>query len=225
MSKTRRLEPGKALRLQVQNPRDGNGSSWKIQTSKTTGDVYVAERAGPAIHSSFHHHGRWHYAIDSGFDDPDNPVRHLLITRHRQELAPGWTHAKRIVVPRSELRATVPRLGPPVVAVPIKWLHDAVALDVWLGQPGAGLRIHALPGVHVLAQMERGDGGIVLVISRSMDFPTGCGVRDAFAEEIVQARVDMIRKGWDGSPTRVALFGLDDNGFQVEYEIAIDPDP
>jgi hypothetical protein len=145
------------------------------------------------------------------------------VVNEHAEFAPGWLHAMRITVAHDELRSgwTEGVAERQVVEVPADTGFDAVSIDVLLGAVGAGpIRIErALP----VAELARGDRGIVIVIARltNLDAP----VRIALAHLIPEA-VDGVRaRGWDGSTAiRFVIFGGGADGYLQQIEIALDPD-
>ncbi len=216
---------GRTFRFQVKHTELGNGSSWSLTSHRQTGDIYVAHREGGRwIKSSYHESGQWHFGLGSAAVARDqNGDRYLAVTHTHRKVAPGWVHALRIAVPRSELRhhteAVIDRKVFPVV---LPWGHDAVAIDLYLGMPGHPRAIQLNPLNRVLAVLERGDGGGALLISRPLALLRP--IADEYAAEIREARQGLIEQGWDGQPTRIVIFGMvDPQGPHHELEVAIDP--
>ena len=218
---------GRTVRFQVKHPELGDGSSWSVTSHKRTGDVYVAHReAGHWIKSSYHDSGQWHFGLGATAVARDQDAdRYLAITHTHREVAPGWVHALRIAVPRSELRHHTESVSTrEVLPVSLPWGHDAVAIDLYLGMPGRPLAMRLGPLGRALAELERGDGGRALLIRRPLALVRP--VADEFAAEISEARHGLVEQGWDGQATRIVIFGMvDSQGAQHELEVAIDPPP
>jgi hypothetical protein len=130
----------------------------------------------------------------------------------------------RITVPLSEFRDgwSEQAKAKPLIEVPVDSEHDAVSIDVFLGERGApSVRIEsAFPIAHI----ERGDRGQVEVVAYSTTI--GELVHDVFSTQISEMRAGLKDQGWDGvSVIRAVIFGYDeDAGFLREMEIAIGPE-
>jgi hypothetical protein len=219
--------PGATVRFRLEDGSLGFGSSWSVQTKTSTNDVYIAHREGARwTHTSLHQSGRSHYAVsDAGrarLRDGESP--YLAVSRDRPAIFPGWTHEKRIVVAKSELRknwseAVKQKAG--MVAVPTDPEHNAVAVDMFLSATDAASV--EIQRCFPIAHMALGGGAQLEIIARplTIDFD----LRVLFAPQIAEARAGLLSCGWDGkSPTRVVIFGKDeDTGTLEEVEVAIDP--
>ncbi len=193
--------PGAAARFRVEDNSLGYGSSWSVRTSKSAGDVYITHREGGRwIHTSLHDSGESHYTVTRAGRAKLAPGEspYLAVGHDKPKFGPGWTHAKRITVAKSELRSN--------------WSEGVAQKE-----------IIAVP-THPIVHMALGNGGQLEVIAR----PTTLDVdlRDVLAEQITCARRGLQDAGWDGvTPTRMAIFGQDaDTGLLIEIEIAVDPD-
>jgi hypothetical protein len=217
---------GSSVRFRVEDPSEGVGASWTLRTHRETGDTYVLHREGGRwIHTSFHHSGEWHFAVDPKGRDRLRPDASpfLGVSTERDEIAPGWHRAKRITVARSELRdASIDQAkAKQMVAIPTHPAYNAVSIDILLANANPSLI--RLDLAFPVARLHRGDGGQVHVVA----FPTNLdeSVSDTFAEDLAQIRQDLRQQGWDGTtPVRAAIFGIDPEGFQREIEVVIDPD-
>lgn len=220
------LSPGLQVRFRVEEG-DKAGSSWSIQTVKGKGDVYAIHReGGRQLKTSFHESGQWHFSVM-----PKGRARlgeresaYLGVVKEHEEIAPGWLHAMRITVPRSELRDGYEEQVRQrvVVNVPVDPEMDAVSIDLLLGDENAApLRVdHAF----LIAHMKRGDGGQALILARPMLL--GESLHVGMSAQISEIRRGLRDQGWDGtSPTRAVIIGYDETrGFHRQIEIAIDPD-
>lgn len=218
------LPPGRTVRFQVQHPDLGRGSSWSVTSHKRTGDIYAAHREGGQwVKSSYHQSGQWHFGLGTAAISRDPEAeRYLAITHTHREIAPGWEHALRITVPRTELRHYTEQVSPrPVIPAVLPWGHDAVAIDLYIGKPGQPLTLRLAPHTRVLAELERGDQGRALLVKRPIAVERP--IHDEFEAEIHEAREGLIAQGWDGLPTRIVIFGMvDEEGPHQELEVAID---
>lgn len=218
------LPPGSVVRFRVVD--DGRyGSSWSVQTAQATGDVYVAHREGGRwIHTSLHHDGRWHFAVTAAGQAPlPGSPRYLGVSTEHEEFAPGWLHAMRITVAKTELRSGWREAAKQrqLVEVPLPLDFQAVSLDVLLGTSAAApIRIDS---AFLVSNLLRGDGGTAAIVARPthLDAP----VHEAFAPQIAVAVAELRQHGWDGrTTTRLVIFGGDDDAYLREVEVAVDPD-
>lgn len=219
-----RLLPGSKVRFRVNDAEFGSGSSWSIETTKKTGDVYLFHREGGRwLKTSLHESGQWHYGLTAKAKErsPEEPA-YLGITHEHPELAPGWICAKIITVAHSELRTdyveAVKDRG--VVDVPIDRSADATDIVVLLGDADPALI--RVDNAVLVAQMRRGDGGQVIVYATPVNLAQP--VHTALAAQIAQARAELEDEfGWDGdSATRIVINGRSEDGHLQEFEIAVD---
>lgn len=191
---------------------------------KNSGDVYMANREGGKwIKSSFHESGRWHYGVtergqELGDSDGD---AYIAVTHEHQEVVPGWARGKRITVAVSELRTWAePDVVSAMVAIDVPPDCDAVSVDLLLsGQDSPPLLVSA--PARLVASLRRGDGGLAILIRSPhiLDAP----IHATFELKIAEVRDGIRIAGWDGNPTRVVLFGHDDDlGSQRDVEVAVD---
>lgn len=215
------LPAGANFRFQVASDKLGNGSSWTVETKKSTGDVYVFHReAARWIKASLHESGQLHYSVQKAGRElqPDSPG-YIGVLPAPEPGLPSWRLAKRITVAATELRAHWrEQLKGHVEPIPYPEGADAIAIDFHLGQAGAVPL--TVPEAHLIAIMELGDGGALVLTWAPVDL-AGDIIGDAFADEIAQIREDLTQAGHPEA-CRVVLFGNDDAGFQRDYEIAID---
>jgi hypothetical protein len=220
-----RLPAGQQVRFQVRDHDLGRGSSWTVQTHRTKGDVYVLYREGARwIKSSFHESGQWHYSVmpDGQAMLAEDVPAYLGVTHERPKIAPGWSHAMRITVAKSELRRdwTESVKDKQVVAVPPHPNANAVSIDLLL-QEHQHTRLSMYDSL-LIARMARGAGGEAWVLARPHTLTRPVGTR--LAVEIAQARRDLQVQGWDmQTPTRIVIIGMDpEEGYQHSVEVAID---
>lgn len=149
--------------------------------------------------------------------------RYLGVSTDHDEIAPGWLHAMRITVAASELRTGWHEGARrrPLVEVPMPSDFDSVSVDILLGTPTAApIRIQR---AFMVANMERGDGGIAAIVARPMNLDAP--VHEVLAPQIAEAVAELRQFGWDGtSTTRLVIFGGDADGFLREVEIAVGPE-
>jgi hypothetical protein len=222
------LAPGSIIRFRVEDEVTGLvGASWMLQTRGETGDVYIAHREGGRwVHSSLHDSGEWHFAVSPAARGQltDGESAYMGVTTEHEEFAPGWLHAKRITVARSELRnPSIDQVkAKAFIAIPTFPDHEAVSIDVFLADADAP--VIQIDSAFPVAGMGRGDGGQVYVIARLTTI--GRPIHDIYAPDIAAMRAGFRERGWDGSTTvRGVLFEHDEErGFQREIEVAIDPD-
>ena len=219
------LPAGSEFRFQLRDSNLGNGSSWKLRTVRDKGDVYLMQReSGRWIKASFHEDvSRWHYAVTEAGQNLSTPRGdpYLEVTFSHESIAEGWYHSKRIVVARSELRHWAePNSGSRICGVEMPENCDATGFDLLLGDPGA--RPLSLDSKYrVLAVLERGDGGLAVLIQTPLmlDYT----VHESLKNEIAQARFDLKKFGWDGTPTRIVIMvSSEEDGPQKEIEVALD---
>lgn len=219
------LPAGSEFRFQLRDPVLGNGSTWKLRTVKDNGDVYLMQReSGRWIKASFHEDiGRWHYAVTEAGQHLSTPhgAPYLEITFDHEPIAEGWYHSKRIVVARSELRPWAePNSDSRILGVEMPENYDAIGFDLLLGDPGAPV-LSLDSKYKVLAVLERGDGGLAVLIQTPLMLEYTVG--GALVDEIAQARTDLKQFGWDGTPTRIVIMvASEDDGLQKEIEVALD---
>ena len=73
----------------------------------------------------------------------------------------------------------------------------------------------------LVGQLERGDGGMAVVVARPMSIDAP--VRAALADQIRNATDRLRSHGWDGSaPSRLVVFGGDPQGYLRQVEVAVD---
>ena len=218
---------GGSIRFQVRDEILGNGSTWKIRTSKNQPDVYVIHRdSAKWMKASFHEEvGRSHYAVTKAgleiFEDNSEP--YLSVSYSREEFAPGWFHAKRIIVAKDELRKWAePELIKNLKVVDFNHNYDAIAIDLLLGKPSVPpLVMQSQVGREILGVLSRCDGGLATVMATpiKLDYV----VQERLSHEISQASDDLKSLRPDGTPTRfVVIIENDDNGTQKEIEVALD---
>lgn len=222
-----KIVPGGSLRFQVRHSYLGNGSSWKVRTSKNYGDVYVIHReSGRWIKASFHEEvGRSHYAVSKAGQKlvVPNEDPYLSVSYDRQELLDGWFHGKRIIIAKSELRTWAePELKAQIMEIDFQMEYDAIAIDLLLGKPLAKpLLLKKQPGRRILAVFGRSDGGTAVLISTPVNLEYK--VQDLLRISISEAKEGMRAFGWDGTSTRlVIMMENDEFGTQKEIEVAID---
>lgn len=215
------LDAGSIVRFRVRDSAGRTGSSWSIQTARSSGEVYVCHREGARwVKTSFHESGQWHFAVTSAGQAlaRDSPG-YLGIVKNHKEIAPGWLHATRITVACGELRSDWVEHARErdIVEVPADEAFDAVTIDILLGAVGAaGLRIDEAVSI---AEIARGDGGLAVASARRMnlDIP----VHNALAPQIDEALAGMRNHGWDGTTaSRLVIFGGDDDGYLRQIELA-----
>lgn len=214
---------GSEARFQVCGDDRRCGSTWSIRTSVTADDVYVIHREGGRwAHASFHASGEWHFAISkSGLElEPESPA-YLGVVKAHEEAAPGWLHALRITVARSELHtAYVERVRHRSrIEIPVDSRFEAISVDLFLRARDASPIVieHAM---HVV-EIERAGGGSAVLIARPMDLDAP--VHIAFAEQIAEIRAGLGEYGFDGAErARIVIFGGDADGYLREVEVAID---
>lgn len=186
--------------------------------------MYVTHRDGGRwVHTSLHHDGRWHFAVTAaGQELVLGTPRYLGVSTDHDEIAPGWLHAMRITVASSELRSgwSEGAKSRELIEVPMPGDAEALSVDVLLGSPSPALI--RLDRAFMIANLERGDAGTVVIVARPaiLDVP----VPVAFASQIAEAVPELRAFGWDGaSTTRLVIFG-GDSGFLREVEVAVDAD-
>jgi hypothetical protein len=218
---------GEQLRFRVANDQGRFGSSWTVRSSRSGGDVVVSHReAGGHVHATLHAGppGEWHFALTpSGSDSPPDEPRYLGIVRNPDEVAPGWQHAMRISVPTDELRANWVEDAAvrPLVTVRPWDAFDAVSIDIFLGdQTRSDLLV--TPSI-LVGEIERGDSGTVAVVARPEQVAEP--LRTVRANEVEQSVAGIRAAGWPGNQTtRFVLFGVHDDGYLTQVELALDPD-
>ena len=221
------MPAGEQLRFRVADDQGRFGSSWTVRTSRSNGDVVVSHReAGGWVHATFHAGppGEWHFALTpSGSERPPDEPRYMGVLRNPDEVAPGWQHAMRISVPTDELRANwVERAAVrPLVSIRPWDAFDAASIDILLGCP---IRSDLLitPSVPI-GEIERGDGGTVAVVARPERVAEP--LRTVRANEVAQSVAGIRAAGWPFTETsRFVLFGVHDDGYLTQVELALDPD-
>lgn len=219
------LPPGSKVRFRVTDDDLGCGASWAVETTKTTGDVYVFHREGARwIKSSLHESGQWHYSTSQqGKTLLGNAPPYFGITKQRAEIAPGWTRAKAIIVAHSELRTgyTEAVRDKGVIGIPIERTANATSVEILLGRPDASTM--RVDNALLVAAMKRGDDGLVFIYATPVTLTQP--IHQTLSEPIAAAKSDLRDLGWDGTtPTRIAINGLNEAGHMQEFDIAIDPD-
>lgn len=217
------FESGQTFRYQVSDPELGSGSSWLIKTHVNTGDVYIVFREGGKwMKFSAHDSGQSHYSLSAEAlrrnpgDESPFSVKHDVA-----ENGSGWRHIHRVTVARTELRHHQESVSKSlVVDILMPQGFDAVAIDVYLGAPGAGgtLEIHS-PN-RLIAVMNRGDGGSVLILARPCELPERVAV--SLSGEIAKIRQEFAEQGWDYQPRHTVIQGWNEEGFHHEVEIVIE---
>jgi hypothetical protein len=218
---------GEQVRFRVADDQGRFGSSWTARSSRSSGDVVVSHReAGGWVHATFHAGmpGEWHFALTpSGDEQPPDEPRYVGVLRNPGEVAPGWLHAMRISIPTDELRANwVERAAVrPLITVRPWDAFDAVSIDIFLGgRTRSDLLVTAsFPS----GEIERGDGGTVAVVARPERVAEP--LRPVRTEEVAGAVAGIRAAGWAGNETtRFVLFGVHDDGYLTQVELALDPD-
>ena len=218
---------GQQLRFRVADDQGRFGSSWTVRSSRSSGDVVVSHReAGGWVHATFHAgpSGEWHFALTpSGEERPPDEPRYVGVLRNPSEVAPGWQHPMRISIPTDELRANwVERTAVRSLVTVRPWdAFDAVSIDVFLGGPSRSDFV-VTPSFPI-GKIERGDGGTVVVVARPERIAQP--LRTVRAEEVARAVAGIRTAGWPGTETtRYVLFGVHDEGYLTQVELALDPD-
>mgnify|MGYP007086239250 FL=1 len=200
------------------------GLEWHVRTKASSGDIYIEAQSGKKwIHLSLHESGQWHFAVTrQGRKRAQDPLlRHLATTYSRPELAPGWVHAVRLVVARSEmLPSSQKRDG--VIDIPIPTDYPAVAIDLYILDPN---HPDATPiearNAFPIGELWCGDGRALSIIALPMSLTESPS--EAFAREKREAMADMKAQGWDGSPTAIVIFTEADSesGYMLQIEVAV----
>ncbi len=218
---------GEQLRFRVADDQGRFGSSWTVRCLRSSGDVVVSHReAGGWVHATFHSGppGEWHFALTpSGNERPPDEPRYVGVLRNPREVAPGWYHAMRISIPTDELRANwVERAtARPLVTVRPWDAFNAVSIDTFLG--GRARADLLVTPSFPIGEIERGDGGTVAVVARPERVADP--LRIVRAKEVEEAVAGIRAAGWSGNEaSRFVLFGVHDDGYLTQVEVALDPD-
>jgi hypothetical protein len=126
-------------------------------------------------------------------------------------------------IPTDELRANwVERAAVrPLVTVRPWDAVDAVSIDIFLG--GRTRSDLLVTPSFPIGEIERGDGGTVAVVARPERVAEP--LRTVRAEEVAEAVAGIRAAGWPGNETtRFVLFGVHDDGYLTQVELALDPD-
>lgn len=220
------LRPGAKLRFYVGTEDGRRGSSWTVETGRTTDDVYLFHREGGRwVKSSFHASGQWHHSVMPAGRERLGAGQspYLGVTHERAPIADGWFHASRITVDLAELRVGVEagRALKGAVCVPPRPGFPAVCVDLYVAE-SEHARIQ-VDDAFLVGVLDRVNGGQACVIARGMGLEEP--VREKLRDDVEHARGHLKTQGWDGvSPTRIVVYGNDpDGGFHREIELAIDP--
>jgi hypothetical protein len=94
------VKPGGELRFAAVGESNLRSVDWRIWTSPSFDDVYLAARqAAGVIKGSLHQTGSWQHGFVSEEKArqhlPDDAMRHFAIWQRPPEVAPGWTLAAR----------------------------------------------------------------------------------------------------------------------------------
>lgn len=221
-----RRAPGEKLRFFVADNQGRRGSSWAVETSRKSNDVYLFHREGSKwVKASFHESGQWHFSVmhagRQALSDGQTP--YLGVVHHRAPVAAGWWHGAQIVVPHSELRSTVePRLGlKGAVRIPPAPGHNAVAIDLLVADPHhARIRVDEAFLIGSLARM---NGGMAVCVARGLRL--SAPIHEVFDPQIAEARSALAASSHEPkSPTRIVIFGNEaESGFLWQVEVALDP--
>jgi hypothetical protein len=179
--------PGSKVRVQVSDFLAGSGHVWEINTKAHTGDVYVKTRStGKSIHISYHESGEWHYVLEPQIKiSVSDGARYFGVAHNREDVTPGYKHALRVIVLKSEL---MPHSATAQIADTIKVPFDqginGVCLNMYIAEIDAPLT--PLNNAFPIAVMLMGDGRTAYVFAQSFQFLDTPQM--AFSEIIQEAR-------------------------------------
>lgn len=104
----------KFIRFGITDNNGHRAATWKIWTSNSKSDIYLACRElGGALKASFHQSGTWHFgfidSLDKYFNTEEaiNKGRHIKIWARPKPIADGVTLAFRIVTPFASVKTPI----------------------------------------------------------------------------------------------------------------------
>lgn len=207
------LPAGIKVRFQAQLDNTHLGHVWEVTTKVNSTDLYLENSyIKDSIHVSHHASGRWHYAL------PVKPKEYLSISNDRTEVAPGWTHASRIVVTKQD--AVLNNFDQRAIQVPFQHSHPAIAIDIFLSEIGAvPVKIE---NAYLIEELALGATHQACLVARP--YLTEETPQEAFKYELLEIKESLLKSGWNGELTSVIIILDTESNFgylqQVEVSVS-----
>jgi hypothetical protein len=206
------LPAGIRVKFQAQLDQHHVGHVWQVSTKSNTTDLYLDNSyIKDSVHVSHHASGEWHYAL------PGKTRKYLAISNDREEVAPGWVHASRIVVAKED--AVLTRVDSSAIPVPFHPEYPAICMDIFIAELGAVPLL--VSGGYLIEEFILGSTHQAALISRPHSFQES--PQEFFQDRIAEFRADLQSHGWDGELTSIIMiFDTEsDFGYLQQVEISV----